>query len=396
MSSTGPQMTKAIRSVLFSLGMLVSVGEFRPVLAAPDIIIFLADDLGATDIGPERRKDGLLTPNIDALGKAGIVYTAGYAQPACVQARTALMTGRWPQRKSVGAVINNGPQPPGSIRTIAEMLRSLGYSTHLIGKWHLGFTGGRHPNDQGFDTFLGFQGTTPDYVGHDPDAPLYRQKTAIKNTGSVTDTLGAEAVGILQAQRTKPLLMVLSWTATHDPLQGTLAQRVKEMDNNIGKVVAAAKSGSLFIFAGDNPRFSNAPFRGKKFDILEGGVRVPFVLRWTGEVDAGQRIDTPASLLDVAATVVKAAGGSLTQTDGYDLLQLPTTRAVYWKAYYDDPGYGVRQGQWKYYRNYKGVSTQLYNILTDKGETKNVAAGNATVVKQMNALLDAFVSALAN
>ena len=228
------------------------MGEFPGrAAAAPDIIIILADDLGAADIWPERRKDALLTPNIDALGKAGVIYTAGYAQPTCVQARTALMTGRWPQRKSVGAVINNGPQPPGSIRTIAEMLRDLGYSTHLIGKWHLGFTGGRHPNDQGFDTFLGFQGTTPDYVGHDPDAPLYRQKTAIKNTGNVTDTLGAEAVSILQdKQRTKPLLIVLSFTATHDPLQGTLALRVKEMDYNIGKVVAAARPNSLFIFAG--------------------------------------------------------------------------------------------------------------------------------------------------
>ena len=83
-------------------------------------------------------------------------------------------------------------------------------------------------------------------------------------------------------------------------------------------------------------------------------------------------------------------------TDGYDLLHLPTGRAVYWKAFYDDPGYGVRQGQWKFYRNYKGNSNQLYNILTDKGEAKNVAAGNAKAVQQMNVLLDGFVSALAN
>src|SRR5689334_14880540 len=123
-----------------------------PVSAAPDIIVLLADDLGATDIGPQQRKAGLLTPNIDALGSAGIVYTAGYGQPACVQARTALMAGKWPQRRSIGAVINNGPQPLASMVTVAERLRALGYRTHLIGKWHLGFSAGKHPLDQGFDT----------------------------------------------------------------------------------------------------------------------------------------------------------------------------------------------------------------------------------------------------
>ena len=378
------------------LVLLTSSTWIAPAKAAPDIIVFLADDLGATDIGPEGRKSGLLTPNIDALGKAGIVYTAGYGQPACVQARTALMTGRWPQRRSVGAVLSTGPQPPGSIVTLAELLRPRGYSTHMIGKWHLGFGSGQHPLDQGFDTFFGFKGTTPDYLGHDPGAPLYRQRAQITNTGNVTDTLRTEAVRILQQSRTKPLFMYVAWTATHDPLQGTLAQRVVEMDAAIGKVVAAAKPGTLFIFAGDNARFSNAPFRGKKYDILEGGVRVPLVLRWTGNVTPGQRISKPASLLDIAPTVVKAAGGALTNTDGFNLLNLPSDRAVYFKAYYDDPGFGVRHEQWKFYRNYKGVSTQLYNITTDKGEAKNVAASNPAVVAKLNGLLDKFIAALKN
>ncbi len=384
-----------MRAALSGLVFLVSIICVCSAKAAQDIIFFLADDLGATDIGPERRKSGLLTPNIDALGKAGIVYTAGYSQPACVQSRTALMTGRWPQRRSVGAVVNNGPQPPGSIVTIAEMLPSA-YTTHMIGKWHLGFTGGRHPLDQGFDTFLGFKGITPNYVGHDPEAPLYRQRTQIRNTGNVTDTLRAEAVRILQQPRTRPLFMYLAWTATHDPLQGTLAQRVVEMDTGIGKVVAAAKPDTLFIFAGDNGRFSNAPFRGKKYDILEGGVRVPFVLRWTGQVTAGRQISKPSSLLDIAIMVVKAAGGTFANTDGYDLLNLPADRAVYFKAYYDDPGFGVRRGQWKFYRNYKSITTQLYNILTDKGESKNVAASNPAVVAELNRLLDKFIATLKN
>ena len=157
--------------------------------------------------------------------------------------------------------------------TIAERLRSMGYATALVGKWHLGFSGGRHPLDQGFDTFFGFKGTTPDYVGHDPKAPGYRQRTQIRNTGSVTDTLGAEAVQLLSdPARTKPLFLFLAWTAPHDPLQGTLAQRIAEMDANTGRVVAAARPNTLFFWAGDNGRATSSPLRGGNYDILEGVV----------------------------------------------------------------------------------------------------------------------------
>jgi len=380
--------------LLFTLMVTVWISWTTPAGAVPDIIVILGDDLGASDIGPQRRKAGLLTPNIDAIGRAGITYTAGYAQPACVQSRTALLTGRWPQRRSVGAVINNGPQPPSSIVTIAERLRALGYTNHLVGKWHLGFNSGKHPLDQGFDTFFGFQGATPDYVGHDPQAPLYRQRTAIRNTGAVTATLGTEAVRLLNLARTKPLFLYLAWTAPHDPLQATLAQRVAEMDSNIGRVLAAAKPDSLIIFAGDNGRASNAPFRGKKYDILEGGVRVPLVLKWTGRVAPGQIVSKPASLIDVSPTVVKAAGGTVTDTDGFDLLNLPADRGVYFKAYYGDPGLGLRRGQWKYYRNYRGIAAQLYNVNTDVGEVNNISAANKPIVDQMNALLGKFAAAL--
>lgn len=385
-----------VHTGIFSVACVALVLACRilPASAAPDIIVMLADDLGATDIGPQRRKAGLLTPNIDALGSAGIVYTAGYAQPACVQARTALMSGMWPQRRSVGAVVNNGPQPPASMVTLAERLRALGYSTHLVGKWHLGFGKGKHPLDQGFDSFLGFEGTTPDYVGNDPQAPLFRQRTQIRNTGNVTDTLAAEAVRLLNGTRARPLFLYLAWTAPHDPLQGALAQRVAEMDAGIGRVVAAARPDSLIIFAGDNGRGANSPFRGKKFDILEGGVRVPFVLRWTGRVAPGQRVDTPASLLDITPTAVRAAGGTFNGGDGFDLLKLPVDRSVFFKAYYGDPGLGVRRGPWKFYRNYLGRAAQLYNVRTDVGETNNVAATSRQVVDQMNALLDGFAAAL--
>jgi arylsulfatase A-like enzyme len=387
---------KHIRILFILYFALIVLCSAAPAHAAPDLIVFLADDLGAADIGPQRRKAGLLTPNIDALGRAGIVYTAGYGQPACVQARTALMSGKWPQRQSLGAVINNGPQPLPTMMTVAERLRALGYRTHLIGKWHLGFGAGRHPLEQGFDTFLGFEGTTPSYTGDDPRAPLFHQRTQISNIGNVADTLRTEAVRILRSALTKPQFLFLAWTSPHDPLQGTLAQRVAEMDANIGLVVAAARPGSLIIFAGDNGRRINTPLRGKKNDILEGGVRVPLILSWPGQVAPGQRVGTPASLVDVAPTLVNAAGGTFPDGDGFDLLALPPNRGVFFKAYYGDPGLGVRRGPWKFYRNYLGQPAQLYNVRTDVGEASNVAAANPQVVSRMSTLLDRFAAALKN
>jgi arylsulfatase A-like enzyme len=218
----------------------------------------------------------------------------------------------------------------------------------------------------------------------------------ISNTGNVSDTLRAEAVRILRSALAKPQFLFVSWTSPHDPLQGTLAQRVAEMDANIGLVVAAARPGSLIIFAGDNGRGSNSPLRGKKYDILEGGIRVPFILSWPGVVAPGQRVNTPASLVDVAPTLVKAAGGTFPDSDGFDLLALPPNRGVFFKAYYGDPGLGVRRGQWKFYRNYLGHPAQLYNVRTDVGETNNVAAANPLVVSQMGTLLDKFAAALKN
>jgi arylsulfatase A-like enzyme len=376
--------------------IMAVVADSSASIAAPDIIFFLADDLGSTFIGPESRSVSVATPNIDALGREGIVFTSAYATPVCVQARTLLMAGKWNQRNSVGAVISNGPQPPASMITIAERLQARGYATSLVGKWHLGFTSGKHPNDQGFDQFYGFQGTTPNYVGDDPKAPLFRNRTRISNTGNVTDTLGSEAVRQLNAPRSKPLFLYVGWTAPHDPLQDTLANVLAKMDQNIGRVVAAAKPDTLFVFAGDNGRASgsNKPFKGGKYDIWEGGVRVPFAMKWKGQIAAGQRIATPVSLVDFAATAIAASGATLIDTDGLNLLKpVPADRPVFFQAY-GGQGEAVRQGKWKLYLGYGGVATQLYDVTTDKGETKNVAAGNGATVSELSALISHFKAAL--
>ena len=365
--------------------------------APPDIVVFLADDLGAAQNGPVARSAGAKTPNIDALGKQGIVFTDGYAQPACIATRTMLMSGKWPQRRSLGAQQGkNGPQPPAGMVTIAERLRPLGYTTALVGKWHLGWSAAQHPLKQGFDHFFGFKGITPNYVGHDTAAPLFDGTRQIQNTGLVTDTLAKRAVQLItDPARTKPLFLYVAWTAPHDPLQGTLAQRINEMDAAIGRVMAAARPGTLFIYAGDNGRAKNLPLAGGKYQIQPGGVRVPVLLRWTGHVAPGQKRTTPVSLLDVSPTVVAAAGGVQTDTDGRSLLAGPSTeRRIILDATGTETGFAVRKGKWIYYRSYQGVADRLHDLSLDPFEKSNVAAGNAAVVQELRSLLPAYSAAL--
>lgn len=357
--------------------------------AQPDIVVMLADDYGAregtnipTANGTIKRKIApQLTPNIDALAAAGVNYINAYAAPVCLQARAMLMSGRWQQRKSMGHIDNNGPQPLTSVVMLPAMLAPLGYDSKIVGKWHLG-TGARSPVAKGFSYWLGWVGTTPNYVGDDSDAPLVeeiapsRTLTKLHNVGHVTDTIANKAVELLtDPARTKPLFLYVAFTATHDPLQGTLASQANKMDEAVGRIVAAARPGTLLIFAGDNGRNrkANGPLRGGKYDIWEGGVRVPFSIRWDGHIPAGQVETGLASLIDVAATVVAAAGGTLTQTDGINLLNgIPADRAIYLDAMYDNPDSAVRLGNLKFFVAKGTKNPRLYDLWADPGETKNI------------------------
>lgn len=366
-----------------------------PALAQrPDIIVFYADDMGAADAGPVARRPGVITPNIDALAREGVSYTHAYGQPACVPARTALMTGLYPQRAAAGSVYANGPQPPGAIITVAERLEWSGYLTFLTGKWHLGFGTGAHPLEQGFEKFFGYKGITPDYVGDDPDVPLYRQREEVGNTGLVTYRLGNEVLRILAQPHKAPRFIYLAFTAPHDPLQGSFAQRVLEMDTVIGQVRAAAKPGTLFIYMGDNGRgANNAPLKGRKYDIWEGGVRVPLVVSWPGFMPEDTEVTTPASVVDVTATILEAANLPREGLDGRDLRYLPENRALFFKAFTPDPGYAVRRGQWKYYWNYQGKEHRLYYVTTDLDESTDLSEENPGVVAELRELLQPFVDA---
>ena len=375
-----------MRKLLLAAAAFASCMSGAWAAEKPDIIVMLVDDSGASVIGPVARS--VPSPAIDALANAGVNYRTAYAQPACIPARAQLLMGGDPQRTRNGGVDRpNGPWPSGSAVTIAERLKAAGYETHLVGKWHLGWSGAQHPLGQGFDTFFGFKGITPDYVGDDPRAPLYRDHTRIKNTGYVTDTLAAEAVRVLKAPHGKPLFLYLAWTAIHAPLQTTLAASVARMDAAVARVRAAAKPGTLIILAGDNGRAVNAGLRGGKFSAYEGGVRVHFSAAWVGRDGPLAPPTAPVSLEDIAPTALDAAGLPIPAAmDGVSLLRpVPADRALMWAT----PGsLVIRQGPWKLHLY--GQRAELYNLTSDLAERRNVASANQEVVRTLSAKVRAW------
>jgi Sulfatase len=236
----------------------------------PDVVIFLADDLGSAQAGPIARSSGAVTPTIDSIARNGINFRSGYGAPVCVQARTQLLTGLYQYRNSVagraGGQQGNGPQPPGSIKTIAEMLKPLGYRTGIVGKWHLGWSAAQKPNAQGFDYSYVWQGLTPHYVGADNRAKMSPYENGVQkvNTGLVTDRIADKAIAFVAGTpATTPLFLYVPWLAPHDPLESvTLAGRIGQNDAAMARVMKALRPNTVIFYMGDNGRADgrNKPF----------------------------------------------------------------------------------------------------------------------------------------
>jgi arylsulfatase B len=431
------------------------------------------------------------TPNIDALAADGVRFTDAYVtHPVCAPSRAGLLTGRYQTR--FGWEFNPvGRDRQGGVSLheafVGQILKSAGYHTGMIGKWHLGEAAGYQPVDRGFDEFFGtLQGATAYLTdpqagddSYDPPgsqgsyrataedplpanatvaqrmayvrehAPIRRGRQVVHVPGYVTEAFTAEAVRFIGANKDRPFFLYLAYNAPHTPLQATkkyldrypdvadrgkrvYAAMVSALDDGVGAVRAKLKAEGLekdtiIVFLSDNGcagyvqgACSNAPLNGFKGTHLEGGVRIPFIVAWPGQVPAGRVDGRMVSSLDIVPTAAGLAGAKLPHgSDGVNLMPFlaggdrrTPNPTLYWRA---GNTFAIRDSDWKLWLADKadpdakpgpeagitpdgtpltpspfGQHAMLYDLKSDIGETRNRAAESPAVVDGLRAKLKAW------
>ena len=392
----------------------------------PHIILLISDDMGWNEVGYHGSK--IATPHIDGLAKEGVQLDRFYVHPICSPTRTALMTGRSPARFGITGSIGRGVVPLDE-HFMPQTFQKAGYQTFMVGKWHLGERSDDYaPNARGFDHFFGFHGGGINYYTTDGSRARgwFRNGQSVAPQGYSTDLLADEAIKLLKNRnKKKPVFLYLPFNAPHQPAQaserllekyrklGFFGRRVGQagaieaMDAAIGRVLATIEAEgiskeTLVMFFCDNGsgggrRGSTAlpgqlALRGGKGSVLEGGIRVPAVLRWPGVIRAGTKCDQLISAQDIFPTFAAAAGIKPAN-------QKPLDGVNCWPAIVENKPmkrppvivvgpsgeFAVLHGQWKLTWSQRQVS--LYNVKDDPTESRDVTLDHLeTVAKLADAL----------
>ncbi len=392
-----------------------------------NILIILCDDVGYGEFGFQGSKD-IPTPNIDSIARNGIRFKQGYVSgPYCSPTRAGLLTGRYQTR--YGHEFNGqGPKfgLPLSERTLADMLKRLGYATCVIGKWHLGFDAQFRPMQRGFDEFYGTLANTPYFHPRNfVDSRLSPEVREVADPNFYTTEAYADrALDWLDRHRKGPWFLYLPFNAQHapleapqkyldrfanikDPMRRKFAAIMSAMDDAVGRVLAKIRElgqeeDTLIVFLSDNggptmqTTSGNGPLRGFKATTLEGGVRVPFCMQWKGRLPAGKDYDHPIIQLDLLPTCLAAAGGSAQpdwKLDGVNLLPYLTGEikerphdVFFWRF---GEQWAIRKGDWKLVvSRIDGPEPRLFNLAADIGEAKDLTAQHPEKAKELKALWD--------
>jgi len=398
----------------------------------------MADDLGYADLSCYGRRE-YQTANIDSMAASGARFTQAYANSAvCSATRTALITGRYQYRLRCGLEepitgANDVGLPPEH-PTLPSLLKKAGYGTTLIGKWHLGRLPRFGPLQSGYDRFWGFRGGALDYYTHQSGIAgthtedLWDQDVPIHQTGYLTDLLGDRATGTIAeyAAGKQPFLLSLHFNAPHWPWEApgdeaesrrirslvdrdggsmkTYQRMVLEMDLQVGRVLGALDSAgianrTIVIFTSDNggERFADTwPFTGKKTELLEGGLRIPALIRWPERIPAGRIAEQVGISMDWMPTLLAAAGAEPDPgypLDGMNLLpQLtasaaPAPRKLFWRYHYNAQR-ALREGDMKYLRI--AGNDFLFNVADDPLERANLKERQPGVFERLVADYEAW------
>ena len=414
-----------------------SKGPRRQRAKAPNIVFFLADDLGFADVSCYGRPD-FKTPNIDRIAARGVRFLQAYANSAvCSATRTALITGRYQYRLPVGLeepipVTRQVGLPPEH-PTLPSLLRKAGYGTTLLGKWHLGALPDYSPLKSGYDHFFGFHGGALDYYTHqgtDHKDDLWDGDTPIHQAGYLTDLIGDRAVASVDAyaKQGRPFFLDVHFNAPHWPweaqgdtaeaermrttvlndwdggTQRTYAGMIQRMDLQIGRIMRALERNGLahdtiVIFTSDNggERFADTwPFTGRKTELLEGGLRVPMIVSWPARLPRGRTSDQVAISMDWLPTLLAAAGtmpDPSAPTDGINLLPVmtgaasATPRKLFWR-YKANAQRAARDGDWKILKIRD--NSYLFNVVDDPMERANLRDRHRDVFDRLAAQWNAW------
>jgi len=417
----------------------------------PNIVFILIDDLGWRDVS-FMGSHYYETPNIDRLAREGIVFTNAYANaPNCAPTRASLLTGQYTPRHGIYTVGNPArgkahlrkliPVPNKTVLdpdkvTIAEVLKSAGYVTAHVGKWHLGKDPDSGPQAQGFDVNIG-----GNQAGHPKSyfSPYHNNNLSDGPEGEyLTDRLTKEALQFIKQNSDKPFFLYFSHYAVHTPIQAkpeliqkyrkkppwnghknpTYAAMIESVDESVGQILKILDELNLtektiIVFFSDNggygPVTSMAPLRGSKGMLYEGGIREPLVVRWPGKIPAGSKCDTPVIGIDFFPTFLEILGLSQPPDhplDGESLVPLLfqtgqlKRNAIFWhfpaylEAYRDTPGPwrttpagAVRQGDWKLIEFFEDGRLELYNLKNDISESRNLAGEMPEKTAELHQLL---------
>ena len=413
------------------LTMVSGVQSVRAAGVVPNIVFIMADDLGYADLSCYGRRD-FTTPNIDRLAAGGLRFTQAYANSAvCSATRIALITGRYQYRLAAGleeplaSPARHLGLPPAH-PTLPSLLKKVGYGTTLIGKWHLGWLPDFGPLQSGYDHFWGFRGGAIDYFTHKSEPAntdtedLWDGDVKIHRAGYMTDLLGDRAVPVIEdyARARQPFFLSLHFNAPHWPWeapgdeaesqritslhdydggsQATYARMVKQMDLQVGRVLNALEAAgiandTIVIFTSDNggERFADTwPFTGKKTELLEGGLRIPAIVRWPGHIRAGVT-EQVAITMDWMPTLLAAAGAHPDPAyppDGISLLPVlsenaaPVPRRLFWR-YKSNAQRAMREGDMKWLKI--ADNTFLFNVVADPLERANLKDRQPEVYRRL-------------
>ncbi|WP_237729403.1 sulfatase family protein [Schlesneria paludicola] len=441
---------------LFSLTILLAPGVSTAAgPSRPNVIVILTDDQGRGDYSAFGTKD-IRTPAIDRLCREGMTFDNFRANSCvCSPTRAALLTGCFPDRVGVPGVIRHthndswGWLAPHAV-LLPQILKSQGYHSAIVGKWHLGLASPNTPTERGFDFFHGFLGDMmDDYLTHRRGGQNFmrRNHDVIDPEGHATDLFTDWACDYL-AERAKaqtrsdaarpntPFFLYLAYNAPHDPIQPPTAWRekvrqrepdmaearvglvalIEQMDAGIGKVLETLDrlklaDNTLVFFTSDNGgllrhQANNGPWRSEKQHMYEGGLRVPAIARWPNHIESGSHTARSAVTMDLFATIADAAGATTPQgIDGISFL--PTLlgqasaenaladaqRELYFVRREGGSAYGGKtiealiQGDWKLIQDNPFQPLELYNLAVDPQESRNRIHEEQAIAARLSALL---------